>query len=246
VTRYDIRQSILGRIVVPNSLPAGTFLFYTTVDFDGRLNGQSVEGITRLIKTETGRDAVLATCHQVHGTRSATVTSQAAGWCESEKCDALFTSERDVALGIKVADCLPVTLVEPSANWTANIHAGWRGASSRIVESSIADARASHRLTRDAIAFLGPTIRQCCFEVGEEVVDRFTETFGDIEAFVDRSQRKPHVSISGIVTQILEREGFDRKNIVDTELCTRCDDSIFHSYRRNGENAGRNLAIVVR
>lgn len=244
--RFGVRDSKLGRIVVPNMLPDGVFLFYTTVDFDGRLNEQSVASIVGLIREEGGRNATLATCHQVHGTRAIRIGTPRETWCENESCDALFTRVKDVALGIKVADCLPVTLVEPSLNWTANIHAGWRGASARVVESTIASVRGDDRITSAAVAVLGPSIRQCCFEVGDEVVEQFRQSYPAVDHFVDRSLGRPRISITGMVTDALLSEGFAADNVIDSGLCTRCDDSIFHSYRRDGKNAGRNLAIVVR
>ena len=241
----EVRTSALGRIVVPVDLSPGVFLFYTTVDFDGRLNAESVAKLDAIVQEATGRSSVLATCHQVHGTSVTAVTSTAAKWCESESCDALYTRESGVALGIKVADCLPVTLVDPASNWTANIHAGWRGAAARIVEQTLSTASAGD-VSSDGIAVLGPTIRQCCFEVGEEVIGRFEEAYGNVDAFVDRSKAKPHFSVAGVITRSLAEAGFAPQNIFDTKLCTRCDGSIFHSYRRNGKNAGRNLAIVAR
>ena len=90
---------------------------------------------------------------------------------------------------------------------------------------------------RRSVAFLGPTIRVCCFEVGEEVASQFDARF------VDRSLGpKPHVDIPGFSAAILRERGIE--TIVDTELCTRCPGSIFHSYRRD-KQSGRNLAIVA-
>jgi len=88
-----------------------------------------------------------------------------------------------------------------------------------------------------SFAFLGPSIRVCCFEVGEEVAGQF-----DVR-FVDRTRGpKPHVDIIAVTIASLHERGV--ANIVDTELCTRCPGSIFHSYRRD-QKSGRNLAIVA-
>ena len=61
--------------------------------------------------------------------------------------------------------------------------------------------------------------------------------------FVDRKLGpKPHVDIAAFTAAVLRSHGI--QNIVDTGLCTRCDGSIFHSYRRD-KRTGRNLAIVA-
>jgi len=117
-------------------------------------------------------------------------------------------------------------------NVIANIHCGWRGAVQGIIDVTLDTAIATD-------AWLGPSIRVCCFEVGEEVAAQFDERY------VDRSHAKPHVDIPAFTKDILRSRGFGDDAIIDTELCTRCDGSIFHSYRREGKGGGRNLAIVA-
>ncbi|HEX9162956.1 MAG TPA: polyphenol oxidase family protein, partial [Thermoanaerobaculia bacterium] len=164
MTDFVVEQSPFGRIVVAPSLPEGRALFYTTIDFHGQLDAKIARDITAFIAERFQIDATLATCMQIH---SANVTrvAHAPRWSECDRCDALWSSDRGVALGIKVADCLPVTIFDDH-DILANIHSGWRGAVQNITAATldaapIDPARAS--------AYLGPTIRVCCFEVGEEV-----------------------------------------------------------------------------
>jgi copper oxidase (laccase) domain-containing protein len=96
-----------------------------------------------------------------------------------------------------------------------------------------------------ASAWLGPTIRACCFEVGEEVVRDLAASYGDVTAYVDRTREKPHVDLPRLTADLLQRHGFAPGWIPDSGLCTRCPGSIFHSYRREGGRSGRNLAIVA-
>jgi len=158
-------------------MPAGTALFYTTLDFDGRLDATSVPRITAFLRDRFRVDASLTTCTQVHGAavRLATASApDASAWRECDSCDALWTGETGAALGIKVADCLPVSMVDSEASVVANIHSGWRGTVQKIVRATIDAVRADSTFSAArSLAFLGPTIRQCCFEVGEEVVDEF-------------------------------------------------------------------------
>jgi len=85
-----------------------------------------------------------------------------------------MTSESGVLLTIRIADCLPVLLVDTRRRVVAAVHAGWRGALARVIEKAVGDMRSvfgSDPL--ELIAALGPSIRSCCFEVGEEVVEAF-------------------------------------------------------------------------
>ena len=230
-------QGPFGRIVVPEPLPAGKALFYTTIDFDGRLDDDAARRITDFIARRFGIESSLSTCKQVHGA-SVVHISPAPTWRECDSCDALFTAEPHVALGIKVADCLPVTLMDGDV--LANVHSGWRGTVQRITAVTLDTIeRETSFDPRTARAYLGPSIRVCCFEVGEEVAAQFDARF------VDRSHAKPHADIVGHTIDLLRERGFAAKSIVDSGLCTRCDGSIFHSYRREGKGGGRNLAIAA-
>src|SRR5262245_29721875 len=222
--------SIRGRIVIPAPLPEGFALFYTTADFDGRLDEAA---LLEIVREQFGVEAtMLATCNQVHSARVMRAPANA-------ECDALFTAERGVALGIKVADCLPVSLCDPEHRVIANIHSGWRGAAQQITAATLdALARETAFDPAAADADLGPSIRVCCFEVGEEVAGRFGAQVGD------RTRgRTPQVGVIGVPESVLG--GWGVVNVIDTGLCTRCgEEPRFHSYRRD-KRSGRNLAIVA-
>jgi polyphenol oxidase len=227
----------LGRIAVPNDVPKGVAVFCTTRDFDGRLDATAAATIAQTVKDRFGVEATLTTCTQVH---SANVSRANAGkhWRECDSCDALWSDETRVALGIKVADCLPVAMVDPSHSVIANVHSGWRGAVQGITAATVDTiVRETPFDAASAYAYLGPSIRVCCFEVGEEVATQFDERY------VDRTYAKPHVDLVAFTTDILRGRGFTR--IDDSGLCTRCDGSIFHSYRRDKDNRGRNLTIAA-
>jgi YfiH family protein len=237
---FQIMPSSLGRIVVPDSLPSGFALFYTTVDFPGRLSGAIANDLTSVVREQFGLETSLTTCNQVHGTAVARAKGEQE-WRECDSCDALWSDQIHTALGIKVADCLPVTMLDPAHSVIANVHSGWRGAVAQITAETIGTVTSSTSFDpASAQAYLGPSIRVCCFEVGEEVAGRFESRY------VDRSRgAKPHVDLVSFTIDILRDRGFDPGRIFDSGLCTRCDGSIFHSYRRDAGASGRNLAVVA-
>ena len=236
---FLVESSPLGRVVVSQRDP----LFYTTRDISGRLDDEAVAAIRLFIRSRFAIDASLSTCTQVHGATVREATRNGS-WRECDSCDALWSAERGVALGIKVADCLPVTIVDSAV--IANVHSGWRGAVQHITAGALDVIQAAGLDTSTARAYLGPTIRRCCFEVGEEVVEQFSARFEGMDRYVDRSRVKPHIDVAALTANLLRDRGFAGSNIVDSGLCTRCEGSIFHSYRRDGKGGGRNLAIVVR
>ena len=232
---YSVEQSPLGRVFVAPNVPDGYALFYTTRDFDGHLNREVVDSMTGFARERFGIECVLNTCTQVHGkaVRRISVAATPEPFRDCDTCDALWSDEPGVALGIKIADCLPVTIIDQPRGVIANIHSGWRGAVQQITARTL-DAIGA---TESAMAWLGPTIRVCCFEVGEEVAAQFPSVVAD------RTRgTKPHVDIVAFTTAILRQRGIER--IYDSGMCTRCDDR-FHSYRREPKRGGRNLAVVA-
>ncbi len=242
---FQVEQSPIGRIVVAPSVPRRYAVFYTTIDFSGRITDEVAQTLTAMIRDRFGIDASLTTCYQVH---SATVQRAQPGklWRECDACDALWTTDDHVALGIKVADCLPVTMIDPANSVMANVHSGWRGTVQRITAEALdAVQRSAGFDPTSGFAWLGPSIRGCCFEVGEEVVEQFSQAFADAERYIDRSQAKPHIDIAALTVDMLHQRGFPEDRIFDSQICTRCEGSIFHSHRRGPKGGGRNLAFAA-
>lgn len=231
-----IEPSPIGRIAVPPHVPPGFAVFWTTIDYPGKIVDRE---LTRLVEQRFGIQASLTTCTQTH---SATVrrAHREEAWRECESCDALISDEQGVALAIKVADCLPVTMLDPAHAVIANVHSGWRGAAQNITGATLdALARETAFDPDSAFAYLGPSIRACCFEVGEEVAVQFDARV------VDRTRAKAHVDLPAFTIDLLLARGFDAGRVYDSGICTRCDGSIFHSYRRDRDGHGRNLAVVA-
>lgn len=232
---WTIEPSPLGRIAIPPTVPPGFAVFCTSRDYPGRIVANE---ITDFVRDRFGLDTSLTTCLQTHSANVARARHENA-WRECDSCDALISDEKGVTLGIKIADCLPVTMLDPVHGVVANVHSGWRGAAQNITGATLGLLMETTFDPNDAFAYLGPSIRSCCFEVGEEVAAQFEARF------VDRTRPKPHVDLPAFTIDLLHVHGIDEARIFDSGLCTRCEGSIFHSYRRDLEARGRNLAIVA-
>lgn len=232
--------------MVANNAPAGSFAAFTGAGFDGFLTGGGESLLRGWLRDAFGLEGALVTCHQVHGTELVRAPADRSDWVELESCDAVWTSERQQAIAIKVADCVALLLLDPVSGVTAGIHAGWRGASAGIVPRTLERLAAdSGFVPRNALAWIGPAIRVCCFEVGEEVVESMRERVPETERWVDRSSgEKPHLDLAAVIRADLLAAGVEDRNVSDSGVCTRCGED-FHSYRRGGRNAGRNLGIVA-
>jgi YfiH family protein len=146
------------------------------------------------------------------------------------EADALVTAETDLCLSVAVADCVPVALV--GEREVGMVHSGWRGTLSGIsgkAAQSLAGARVQ--------AYIGPSIRRCCYEVSAELASEFAARFGD-GVVLGR-----HLSLQDAIRVDLERAGVA---VNDLGLCSGCRPDLLYSHRKQGPLTGRNLASVVR
>ena len=141
------------------------------------------------------------------------------------EADVIATTEPGVVIGILTADCTPVVVAGPER--VAVAHAGWRGLVAGAVERAVEWVREPYA------AWVGPSIRSCCYEVGPEVIAAFEEA-GLPVAAPDR------VSPAEAAVFALERAGLAA--VAASGDCTFCDRRYF-SYRRDG-TTGRQGAFA--
>jgi YfiH family protein len=156
------------------------------------------------------------------------------------KGDGVILVERDVAAIIKTADCLPVVLVEPDYPMAAIVHAGWRGTAQKITQKAVEKMVILGARREKMFALFGPSIRSCCYEVGEEVHDIFREK-GFSERVFKRENDSFNLDLRQANMELLTAESIDQ--VYDTGLCTFCRNDIFASYRK-GERSIRQINFV--
>ena len=165
------------------------------------------------------------------------------------RADAIVTRMHALAIGVTTADCGPVLLAEPRARVIGAAHAGWRGALTGIVDSTV---EAMERLgaARDQIrAAIGPMIRQSSYEVGPDLLARFHADDPESRRFFLPAARNGHAlfDLGGYVAARLKRAGVGY--VEDLGLCTYTDAAQFFSYRRTTHRAeadyGRHVNAIA-
>jgi YfiH family protein len=164
------------------------------------------------------------------------------------RVDAIVTRVEGLAIGATAADCGPVLLADPSARVIGAAHAGWKGALTGVLESTI-DAMEKLGAARAAmVAAIGPLIRQPSYEVGPEFVERFIEADAENVRFFLPSLRRGHslFDLGGFIRMRLEHAGIP---LIDDLGVDTYADQRFYSYRRSvhrGEpDYGRNIHAIV-
>jgi polyphenol oxidase len=160
--------------------------------------------------------------------------------------DAMITDQTGFALAVRTADCLPIILVDPKKKVVAVIHAGRRGTFLKITKKVIDELKKTFDVSPDdLLAGMGPSIKECCYEVGHDVIELIKENFVDFERYIQKKGNKYLLDIALMNKVQLLEEGVLPDNITGVDLCTYCSDEAFHSYRKTREKTGRMLNIVM-
>lgn len=184
---------------------------------------------------------------QVHGARIARVTAENAGAGSFAShgvlaipgADALFTTRANTPLLLCFADCVPVVLVAPGPV-VAVAHAGWRGALASLPGACVMRMTAETGCAPDEVhAYIGPHIGSCHYEVSDEIMSHFVNTFGTF-ARADSGG----LDLDGVVTASLVDAGVAQCKIARLGLCTAENTDRFFSYRAEGGLTGRHSALA--
>lgn len=187
-----------------------------------------------ILNHETEHNGQIAIAEQVHG-RDVSIINKSGYY---PGIDGIITSESDLMIGIKIADCAALLFSDPSSGIIAAVHAGWRGAAAGIVPHTLQKLKQLGAEFKNISVYISPCISLQNFEIGEEVADQFPPQF------IDRSiGSKPHLNLKHFLVKQLEDADIQSNNIKADSRCT-IDDSSFYSFRRERDKAGRMLAFI--
>ena len=153
--------------------------------------------------------------------------------------DAIVTIERFIPLAVFTADCLSVFIYDLKRRAAGIVHAGWRGTKGGIVGGVLKFMQDSFSSRpQDMLCALGASIRSCCYEVGPEFKNYFSQ------GLIERGS-KVFLDLAGLNYSQLLEAGVPAENITDSCLCTFCQKDDFFSYRRDGAAAGRMMSVIM-
>jgi YfiH family protein len=170
---------------------------------------------------------------QVHGTAVRRATEPPGPARPAAEEDGQATALRDAAALVFVADCMPIALAAEGA--VAALHGGWRGLAGGIVAEGVSALRELGG--GEVTAALGPRAGGCCYEVGEEVHERFSGIAG-------ARAGERNLDLGAVARAKLAEAGVER--VHDAGLCTMCWFGLFFSHRRDRGVTGRQAGIVWR
>ena len=213
-----------------------------------------LENRRRFLKLFPG-EWVLAGCWQVHGADVRVVkTLEEARPAENQRgetvyCDVIVSGVGGVLAGVKTADCVPILIGDPVTRAFAAVHAGWRGTLATAVVIAVKRLQEEYGARPENLRVaIGASAGACCYEVGSEVIDAFTNRFGS-GADLFTTTRPGHALIDLLKANRdqLESAGVLPERIHIAPICTMCRTDLFFSYRKEKNlhgKVGRLMGVV--
>jgi YfiH family protein len=154
--------------------------------------------------------------------------------------DALITNNKNLGLAIAVADCTPIFIYDKINKVIAAVHSGWQGTEQKILLKTLVMLQKDHSSNpENMIVYIGPSISQANYEVGNEFAEKFDRTY------LEPNGDKYLLDTGRINYQILLDFGIPKNQIQKSDLCTYEFSTLLHSYRRDGNTSGRSLGVIA-
>lgn len=181
---------------------------------------------------------------QIHSDKVLTFQGEKEREFIEKEGDALITNVRNSIIGVFTADCVPIILADDKTGAMAAIHSGWKGTYKSITKKTIDKLIEEYKVNpKDIKAYIGPHIRQCCYEVSEELKNNFImeKNINKDKLFLGRN-----LNMEECILKDLRDCGVIEENINSVQLCTHCcEDVKLHSYRASKGAYGRLFSFVI-
>ena len=190
--------------------------------------------------------------HQTHTVNVAVVEEEDRGKRFMET-DGMVTNVPGICLVTFYADCVPLYLVDPVRKVIGLSHSGWRGTVGNMAGVTVKRMEEVFgSRPEDILAAVGPSICQDCYEVSEDVVSRFRESYapeewGELFYQKDEQREKGKYQLDLWRANELNllKAGLLPEHIAVTNLCTCCNPELLFSHRVTGWDRGNLSAFLA-
>lgn len=185
---------------------------------------------------------------QTHTTNVAVVKAEDKGKRFVET-DGMVTDVPGICLVTFYADCVPLYFVDPVKKVIGLSHSGWRGTVGKMGKVTVEKMTEEYGCNpEDILAAIGPSICQDCYEVSEDVIERFKENFDEIlwsKLFYKKENGKYQLDLWEANHQIFLEAGILEEHLAVTNVCTHCNPEVLFSHRTTGNKRGNVSAFLA-
>ena len=158
--------------------------------------------------------------------------------------DGLITNKSNIALVTKSKDCNSIFIIDTKNKILGNIHSGWKGTLHSIITIAINQMKEKYNsVSKDIKIVFNPSIRECCFEVDNDVYDLFIKKYKD-KSYYQKVGNKYLINLVKIIKDEVKKIGIIEENIIDNNICTLCNRKLFNSHRNN--DIELNYALIIK
>ena len=158
--------------------------------------------------------------------------------------DGLITNKSNIALVTKSKDCNSIFIIDTKNKILGNIHSGWKGTLKSIITIAINQMKEKYNsVSKDIKIVFNPSIRECCFEVDNDVYDLFIKKYKD-KSYYQKVGNKYLINLVKIIKDDAKKLGIKEENIIDNNICTLCNRKLFNSHRNN--DIELNYALIIK
>jgi polyphenol oxidase len=215
--------------------------------FDSPHNVQGNRSI--LARAFGARADRLVTVNQVHGLDLLVIDTPNPDYSHFLKleCDGIVTNQPGVMIGVCIADCVPLLLLDPQKKVVAVLHAGWKGTAGGIAGKGVETLIGLFGSDpADILAAVGPAIGRCCYEVDAPVWEAFAKSGAGLECFERKAvSGKWGLDLATANCRQLLAAGVAETNIAATPMCVSCEHDLFYSHRRDKGETGRQMGFIM-
>lgn len=191
--------------------------------------------------------------HQTHTTNVMRVDSTMKGMGilrdrDFHDIDGLVTNEAGICLVTSYADCVPLYFADRTHKAIGLSHSGWRGTVENIAKSTYELMRESYGTKpSDLLVCIGPSICRDCYEVSEDVAERFREVYDSREIpdiIKDKGNGKYLLNLHNACRTNFINIGISDDNIIMPDMCTCCNHELLFSHRASKGKRGGLCAFL--
>lgn len=238
-------ENIAGKKVLKSDFIKNAEAFFTTRDFCIKSKDENMQNVVKNNKNFLCNYLKISENNLISPSQTHTANVDIAIENKSlyPETDGLILTDKNLGIFLNFADCTPVILYDKNQNIGAISHAGWRGTAQKIapitVEKMIRDFNSD---IKDIVAVIGPAIGFCCYNVGEEVLQKLSQTVQNFKGLSEVKNGNIFVDLKNINKRQLLEIGV--QNIDVCPYCTVCNNDYFFSYRKENATTNRHSAVL--
>ena len=240
-------EEINGKKVLKSTILKGLNHFFTTRESVIKTKEPEFEKIVENNKKDICDYFGISAENLIHPSQTHTshIEIAQAGKMSYPDTDGLILTNKEQAIYLNFADCTPVIIYDPVRNIGAVSHAGWRGTAGNIATKTVEKmVKEFGSNPIDLKCAIGPAISFCCYNVGEEVLQKTKATVKNFDGLFEIREGNIFIDLKGINKQQLVEAGVKPANIDICPYCTVCDNNLFFSYRKENATTNRHSAVI--